>query len=280
MLTIFSTCKPFVREFKIIQTNAIKSWARLGKEVEIILFGDEEGVKDICSELQIKHIEKIERNKMGTPYLDYIFKEVLKVASNNILCYVNADIIFLPEFIDVVKFIKDRIKKFLVVGKRWDVEIKELIDYSDPDWYVKLKQFAINNGKYAAARWLDYFVYTRDLYRNIPPFLVGRTWWDTYLMSNALVRTLNVFDATEVIFAIHQNHSYKHHRQLGYGVYKGEEAQYNRRLAKNTYLSSSLGNARRAFFKITKDNNTFKIKLNFIGWIRNVFAFIKGLGIR
>lgn len=280
MLTIFSTCKPFVGEFKVIQTNAIKSWTKLGDKVEIILFGDEDGVESISKELKIKHIGKIKRNSFGTPYLNYMFKEAARIAQADILCYVNADIILLPGFLETIDFVKKLARKFLIVGRRWEIEIKEFIDYSNPRWHINLKKHTTENGKLSVGGAIDYFIFTKDLYKNIPPFLVGRVWWDTYLAASALLKTIYVFDATEAIFAIHQNHSYKHHPQSKWGVWRGEEAQYNIKLYKNSRLPPLLGNAKRAFFKIQKHNNSFKIKLNIIGIIKIVFAYIRELARR
>ena len=44
MLTLFSTCKPFHGHNGVIQRNALKSWRLLHPDIEIILFGDDEGV--------------------------------------------------------------------------------------------------------------------------------------------------------------------------------------------------------------------------------------------
>ena len=55
MLTIFSTPKPFVGHIDIIQRNAIKSWTLLHPDVEVILFGDEEGAAEVCQEFGIRH---------------------------------------------------------------------------------------------------------------------------------------------------------------------------------------------------------------------------------
>ena len=43
MITIFSTPKPFSGHNEIIQRNALQSWKRLHQDIEILLFGDDEG---------------------------------------------------------------------------------------------------------------------------------------------------------------------------------------------------------------------------------------------
>src|SRR5437773_1932544 len=66
MLTIFSTPKPFEGHSNVIQRNAIKSWTLLHPEVEVILFGDEEGTAEACRDLAIHHEPQVIRNEYGT----------------------------------------------------------------------------------------------------------------------------------------------------------------------------------------------------------------------
>ena len=47
MLTIFSTPKPFQGHIGVIQRNAIGSWKQLHPDVEIVLFGDDEGAAEV-----------------------------------------------------------------------------------------------------------------------------------------------------------------------------------------------------------------------------------------
>jgi hypothetical protein len=47
MLTFFTTAKPFVGHSGIIQRNALRSWKLLDPDVEVILFGDEEGAAEV-----------------------------------------------------------------------------------------------------------------------------------------------------------------------------------------------------------------------------------------
>ena len=62
MLTLFSTPKPFRGHIGVIQRNALKSWTLLHPDVEIILFGDDEGTADICRELGLQHEPHVERS--------------------------------------------------------------------------------------------------------------------------------------------------------------------------------------------------------------------------
>ena len=66
MLPIFSTPKPFNGQGKVIQRNALKSWTLLHPDVEVILFGDEEGAAETCRDLGIHHEPHVRRNEHGT----------------------------------------------------------------------------------------------------------------------------------------------------------------------------------------------------------------------
>src|SRR5690349_3616451 len=126
MLTLFATPKAFCGEFEMIQRNAIRSWALLRPACEIVLTGDDEGTREMASEINAIHISSIQRNEFGTPLLNSIFEEVERRASFPFLCYVNADIILLNDFLPAVRDIRAWNSRALIVGRRID------IDYSQP----------------------------------------------------------------------------------------------------------------------------------------------------
>jgi hypothetical protein len=74
MLTLFTTAKPFEGHSGVIQRYALKSWKLLHPEIKIILFGDDAGGAEIAMELGFPHEPFVERNKLGTKRLDYIFR--------------------------------------------------------------------------------------------------------------------------------------------------------------------------------------------------------------
>lgn len=52
----------------------------------------------------------------------------------------------------------------------------------------------------------DYFVYRRGLFDGMPPFIVGRAVYDSWMIVHALRSCDQVVDATDVITAVHQDH--------------------------------------------------------------------------
>ncbi|UCG55287.1 MAG: hypothetical protein JSV32_03485 [Dehalococcoidia bacterium] len=229
MLTIFTIPKAFYGLSEIIQTNAIKSWLFLSPQPEIILLGKDEGTADIASQLGSKHITDIECNQYGTPLVSSMFEIAQNAASYSLMCYINADIILMSDFMSAIRQI--HMPSFLVIGQRWDVELNALVDFNNADWEADLRSLVEEKGKLHARSGIDYFVFNRGLYREIPSFAVGRTAWDNWLVYQARRLKAPLIDATASITAIHQNHDYSHNKDGHAGIWKGPEAELNLELA-------------------------------------------------
>ena len=211
MLTIFTSPKVFKENHvSIIQKNAIKSWTKIQPKCEIILFGDDEGVAEAADELGVKHIPGIKKNEQGTPILNSAISIAAKEAKSQILLYVNSDIILLNDIISAIGKIKE--KSFLISGQRWDIDIKEEIDFNNSDWEVKLIEKIKKTGKLHGLAGMDYFVFPRQLPNMIkmPDFAVGRAGWDNWLIYRTRFLKIPMIDATSEITVIHQNHDYSH----------------------------------------------------------------------
>jgi len=129
MLTIFSTPKPFRGHSGIIQRNALKSWTLLHPDVEVILFGNEEGAAEVCQELGIRHEPEVRRNENGTKYLNYMFERAYEISHHKVLCYVNCDIMLTPDFCGALELTSKAHDEFLMIGRRWDTDITEPWDF-------------------------------------------------------------------------------------------------------------------------------------------------------
>ncbi len=208
MISFFTTTKPFKGKFRIIQRNAIKSWKILHPNVEVILFDDTKEGEKIAEEIGLILIKEMKKNKYGTPLLNYLFEKAQEIAKNRIMCYINADIILLKDFLDAVNMVKNN-EKFLLVGKRYDLDFDREIDFSR-QWEKEMIQFIRKYGVLHRGAASDYFVFPKGLFTKIPPFAIGRGAFDNWLIYDALRRKIPVIDATHFITAIHQNHDYSH----------------------------------------------------------------------
>src|ERR1700730_11283171 len=94
MLTLFSIPKPFVGHLGVIQRNALGSWVRLAKDVQVILIGNEDGIAEAACEFGAEHVAEVERTRYGTPVVSSAFSTAARAARHRLLCYVNGDIMF------------------------------------------------------------------------------------------------------------------------------------------------------------------------------------------
>lgn len=207
MLTLFTTPKAFQGHFGVIQRNALQSWLHLRPCPEIILFGNDKGTADVAVELGVRHVPNIECNEYGSPLLSSLFDMARKIATHDVLCYVNADIMLMSDFMAAVQGVQVQKKKFLMVGKVWRVYIDSLWDFQAPDWEQQLQDYVLRHGAQARPPGnSDFFAFPRGLLTSIPPLAIGRGWWDPWLIYEARRVGATVIDASWAVMAVHQNH--------------------------------------------------------------------------
>jgi hypothetical protein len=224
LLTLLAMPKAFEGHIGIIQRNAITSWANLHPRPEIFLFGEEKGTAEIAAELQIGHLQDIHRNEFGTPLLSDLMRRAKEVTKTPMLGYVNCDIILLQEFQDSIAAIHEQIAQFLAVTRRWEIDLRKKLDFNAArPLHLGLLPPGVP-GHHTA---IDAFVFTRDVYSDVPALALGRAWFDQWLIKDALVHGTPVVDITKVARAIHQNHDYAHIAGGQRGAYGGEEARRN-----------------------------------------------------
>ncbi len=208
-LTIFATPKKFDGHIGVIQRNAIASWTRIKPTPEVILFGSEPGTAETAAEFRLHHVPVVKCNEWGTPLVSDLFAQAEQVGAGATLCYVNADIILFDDLSQAVSRVTQWSDRFLMVGRRTDLDVKDAIVFSD-DWAWNLASHARRDGKLQIARSIDYFAFSRSLYPDIPPLAIGRFWWDNWLLWKARSLEANVVDASRAVLAVHQNHDYSH----------------------------------------------------------------------
>jgi hypothetical protein len=70
---------------------------------------------------------------------------------------------------------------------------------------------ARTQGKQLSGDWIDYFVFRKGLYKELPDLVIGRVFWDQWLVWKARASGAALLDATDAVTAIHQNHDYGYH---------------------------------------------------------------------
>lgn len=223
MLTIFSIPKPFEGETERRQCRAIASWLAL--TARVILLGDEAGVSQTATRLDLEHVATLALNEHGTPFLDSAFMQLDQRVSSGIRCFVNADVVLTNDVLSAIEALH-AVPTYLLVGQTRDLELTDS-DLADP---AGLRRRALKQGHLRGAAAIDWFVFPSHQFQQLPPFLVGRAAFDNWMIWKAR-QSGPVIDATDAVVAVHQPHDYSHLAGGKDEAYYGEEAKENLRLA-------------------------------------------------
>jgi hypothetical protein len=201
--------KAFRGHIGVIQRNAMTSWTKLQPRPEIIVFGAEEGVAECAADLGLANITEVARNQHGTPLLPDIFARAEQRAIGEVLAYVNADIILPGAFTRGVEKVRKEFPGFLAVGRRTNLEVREAIDFTN-GWEAELQERARREGQLESHTGIDFFVFPRGTYHDVPPLAIGRIWFDQWCIKYARKKGLPVIDLTPFVPIVHQMHDYNH----------------------------------------------------------------------
>jgi hypothetical protein len=227
-LTLFTIPKAFSDpHVGLIQRNALASWRQLAPAVEVLVMGDDPGAAEAAREYGAVHVPDLPKNEFGTPLLDAAFREAAARGRGEVLCYVNADIVLLEDFVAAIRRLPR--DPYLAIGRRWDSDILAPVDLSDRG--ASLRAWARANGTLDQGRGSDYFAFRPGTDFGLPAFAVGRPGWDNWMIGRALELGLPLIDVTASVTAIHQNHGYGHVASAPGSDWEGPEADRNRQLA-------------------------------------------------
>lgn len=208
-LTIFTAPKPFANpHINIIQRNAIQSWKRL-ENVDVMLIGNEPGILEVAKELGVKNVPQVKRDEQGVPLVSSVMEIGHSYSDSPMLCYTNADMILMSDLVDAARKVAVLKRDFLLIGQRWNLNLKDLFDFSG-DWESRLRGEVSRNGVLFSPWGIDYFVFPRHLYTEVPDFTIGRVAWDNWMVYHARATFGMAIDASQDVLAVHQNHDYSH----------------------------------------------------------------------
>jgi hypothetical protein len=230
LITIFTAPKPFTDPFiSTIQRNAIRSWKAMESRVDVILLGDDPGIGEASRELGVGHIPEVETNQWGTPLVRSIFSNAREASDSPLMAIVNADILLFDDFVGAAERVSSQAGEFLMFGRRHGLDIDQELDFRS-GWQDRLRRRVERYGQLHPIFSIDYFVFRRDQYRQMPAFVIGRPQWDNWMIYHAHRQDWLVVDATPSVLAIHQNHDYRH-LPGGRPPHGLEEGKRNRELA-------------------------------------------------
>jgi len=208
-LTIFTAPKPFTNpHIAVIQRNAVQAW-KLLPDVDVILIGDEAGIPEAAKEFGVRNVPEVERDEKGIPRVNAVMEIGHKHSDSPMLCYANADMILMSDLIRAARQVSEQARDFLVVGQRWDLDQTKPLDFSG-DWESRLRLDVAQRGKFYSPWGIDYFVFPRHLYNDVPNFTIGRPAWDNWMVYHARTTFGVAIDASPDVLVVHQKHDYSH----------------------------------------------------------------------
>ncbi len=210
MITLFTTARSLVRGSSILQYNAIRSWLAAPVDVQVLVIGKCENGEAAAKELGITYLPECDTDPNGVPLIGSLFEVAQQHASNDLLCYLNADIILPAKFYKTLRDIQNRRREFLVAGQRMDVDVDREFEFSDR--WDKSFTLQFGQGEIHPPAGSDFFAFPKGQYGEgeIPFMKVGRPGWDLWMIYNARKRFIPAIDISNDVKVIHQNHDYSH----------------------------------------------------------------------
>ena len=191
-LAIFTATKPFEGRTGEIQNRSLSNWRDVFLGADFVEF---EGPLVPFVEM----VEAVERD-----------------TDANWLMYANADILF------------DKAQ----VWRLYDSWMGDLPSVLDGDFLLTGQRIDIQeNGTRRLHRpsGMDYFVFRRGMFHDLPRTLMGRAYCDNALVSHCLGQNIPVIDASFALRVEHQFHDYGHIAGGRKSVWCGEDALANKR---------------------------------------------------
>ncbi|WP_308910068.1 hypothetical protein [Pseudokordiimonas caeni] len=228
-LTLFSTFKPFRGESATFQQNALRSWATLG--LDVILFGDEDGVAAAAEAYGFRHLPVVERSEKGVPLVSSMFGLAREHSAAPYLAYINGDIILDARALAAFRALcdEDNAWRGLATARRRNLPLDVPLGEEGKDFWADLSAIDREYGCWDRSNAVDLFLFTRDIYTDIPSFAVGRMGWDNWLVWSARDSGGDVIDASADMNLFHPIHGY--HAVGGWHqLVQGDDAVRNRQL--------------------------------------------------
>lgn len=174
MLTIFCSPKPFIGETAWNQLNAFRSWRTIYPELEIFVFGAQEGAKEAAAEVKALLVPEIECSASGAPSFNAMASYVRRHGRFDLQVYVNCDILLNVTLIKAMVTAHQQFGEFLLVGERLDLKQGARVDVREAGWEESLppltKEGQLSSHGPTGA---DYFGFVRGMWNNLPPVFMG-----------------------------------------------------------------------------------------------------------
>lgn len=215
-IIFLTTTKPFNDVFGFRQVNSITSWIKLKNiETEVYVFTEEdikkhfdESVRDFVN--IVNDFEKSEDSRIPTFRSMWDFGCSKIKSENDLVCYLNSDILITSSFSETVNSILQQIKdkKFGIFGQRVDWSRPQVIDFNSHNWDQILTEKEKDNLTLHPACGADFFIGNKNTLGELPFFYVGRPNYDRWLVKQIIDKCDFSIDISKTATLIHHDHGY------------------------------------------------------------------------
>ena len=260
LLAIFTSFKNDPNKSEI-HHEVINNWLSLGNDIQPILFYNQSDPMiwdNLALNMGWIGLPIGRTNKYGTPKLKDLYVKVTKTIISEFYGYCNGDILFDDSMKNTLKQIlkQNTVSKrsALVIGRRTNIEYQDYHTFkvSHHNHTNLLDQVANSKGSLYIEGAEDYFFVHMPRtfpWNHIKDVVIGRPYYDNYLVSEAIKHNVSVIDATNTILSVHLTGLDGNHAGS-----RNIDKAYNIDLIGNTY-PYGLGRTSSAQYYTTRDEN-------------------------
>jgi hypothetical protein len=250
MKIIFVTsCKPITNEsLSIIQKNSIDSWLSLDIEKKILIINKDQSVKNLFRDSNVTIIEDYEcSNHSDIPTWRTMRDKAVTIADkDDIIVWVNSDVMFDKSLVETINVVRNEVDDFVLVGQKLDWQnFYNLKDFS------RISELTPMNlhGEWA----IDYFIFKKNAFENVPPFFIARMRFDNFLMNKA-INEYTAIDCTETILCVHHRHDYGQNIDSIFSQVYETDFWQNEQKVNDSLIFGNLSNIKGCNFFTKKEN--------------------------
>ena len=201
-----------VEKNKAVMTSLHALSLQFGDQNIVLLVDEDSDCKTLplfLQRAQCAGLEDCMHDTFRAPTMDCIFLKLWKLAKNDIVGFINGDILVFDSFRHSVKSCADNYENFVMVGRRHLSPVAFSNPTTKTGWdelEALVKNLPID-GSFA----IDFFVVRKTarlfnaVFKDFPPFVIGTWRWDNYLLLLFIRDEMTVIiDATYVAPIVHQ----------------------------------------------------------------------------
>ena len=211
-MILFTSPKPFTANNRAVQVTAMRSWKRALPGARWIVFGNEDGLPEICQSEGIEYGGPAETDQGGFKIISKIFRSVNRLDAKGVSIFVNSDILLDESARSSLDLLERQPGPFLATARR-----RCLPAWSGPalaghelDNFLGARRQPVHWGPASA---LDIFIFRGFPVQTMPDFLIGQAAWDNWMIYQARRSGIPAIDLSRTLRPFHCDHDYSYVNQ-------------------------------------------------------------------